>query len=222
MPAPLLRRDGRQECLPVLGGAGIPACRWLGTGGHSCLPVARYGRAFLPAGGTDLGGAGIPACRRATMSEPRPRPELRVTRRHLPHWQREGSTYFVTFRLRAGALVESERRIVGDHVRAGHGRFYALSAAVVMPDHVHLILRPLAGYDLSRVMKGVKGVSANLLNRARGSSGHVWQDESYDRILRDEAEFNEKLEYMLSNPVKAGLCPVGEEYDGWLYIPDSD
>ena len=154
------------------------------------------------------------------MSGPQPEPELCVTRRRLPHWHREGSTYFVTFRLLAGTLLESERRIVRDHILAGHGRFYTLSAAVVMPDHVHLILRPLAGYDLSRIMKGVKGVSANLLNRARGSSGHLWQDESYDRILRGADEFDEKLEYMRSNPVKAGLCSVGEEYDGWLYIPD--
>ena len=75
---------------------------------------------------------------------------------------------------------------------------------------------------MSRVMRGIKGVSANLLNRTRGSSGALWQDESYDRIIRDADELDEKLNYMLNNPVEAGLCTAGEEYDGWLYITDAD
>ncbi len=152
----------------------------------------------------------------------RPEPAIRITRRRLPHWQLEGSTYFITFRLMKGTLTPAERLVVRDHISAGHRRFYSLVAVVVMPDHVHLILRPLPGLDLSRIMKGIKGVSANLLNRARGTTGTVWQDESYDRIMRDEDEFNEKLNYMLNNPVKAGLCVAGEEYDGWLYLTDPE
>jgi REP element-mobilizing transposase RayT len=134
----------------------------------------------------------------------------------------EGSTYFITFRLMTGTLTQADRRVVRDHISAGHRRFYSLVAVVVMPDHVHLILRPLPGLDLSRIMKGIKGVSANLLNRARGTAGTVWQDESYDRIIRNEDEFNEKLNYMLNNPAKAGLCAPGEEYDGWSYHADPD
>jgi len=90
---------------------------------------------------------------------------------------------------------------------------------MVMPDHTHLILKPCYGYSLSRVMKGIKGVSARRVNTVREATGSVWQDESWDRILRDVGEFEEKLQYMIDNPVKKGLAGDGEEYDGWYFNP---
>jgi hypothetical protein len=61
-------------------------------------------------------------------------------------------------------------------------------------------------------MKGIKGVAARLINQSRNSTGTVWQDESWDRIIRDEREFETKLQYMADNPVKAGLVRQIEEY----------
>ncbi len=144
-------------------------------------------------------------------------PELKTTRRRLPHWKLDGSVYFVTFRLVTKPLNAQERHLVLEHIKSGHDKFYCLVAAVVMPDHVHLILQPNPGMDLSRIMKGIKGVSARLLNQFRGTNGTVWQDESWDRILRDDAELDEKLNYMLHNPVKEGLVSDGWEYDGWFF-----
>ena len=147
-------------------------------------------------------------------------PPLHITRRNLPHWTLEGSTYFITFRLSSGSLSAEERVIVRDHLQAGHGKFYHLAAAVVMTDHVHLLLRPIGEYTLSRVMKGIKGVSARLVNQRRGTLGQVWQDESWDRIVRDDAEFEQKRLYMANNPIKAGLIKADEPYDGWLINPE--
>jgi REP element-mobilizing transposase RayT len=107
-----------------------------------------------------------------------------------------------------------------EHVKSGHGRFYELAAATVMPDHVHLIFKPHGDVDPSRIMKGIKGVSARLVNQHRNTTGRVWQEESWDRIIRDVAEFDEKLQYMYNNPVKAGLAADGDEYDGWHFNPD--
>jgi putative transposase len=143
-----------------------------------------------------------------------------ATRRHLPHWTLPGSTYYVTFHLINGELAAAERRIVLDHVRSGHGRFYDLAAVSVMPDHVHIILKPQDRFTPSRIMKGIKGVSARLLNLHRNSTGHVWQEESWDRVIRDVAEFDEKVQYMHDNPVKAGLVADGDAYDGWFFNPD--
>ncbi len=89
-----------------------------------------------------------------------------------------------------------------------------------MPDHVHLLLKPLATFDLVRVMMGIKGASARLLNKHRKTTGRVWQQESWDRIIRDVAEFDEKLQYMYDNPVKAGLVVDGSTYEGWFINPD--
>jgi REP element-mobilizing transposase RayT len=145
---------------------------------------------------------------------------FQARRRRLPHWTADGGTYYVTFRLRSRSLSEPEQVVVRDHIRTGDGRFYDLAAAVVMPDHAHVILRPRDEYTLSRVMQGIKGASARMLNALRGTSGQVWRDESYDRILRDGDEYEEKLNYMLNNPVKAALCTGGWEYVGWYYNPD--
>jgi putative transposase len=149
-----------------------------------------------------------------------PEPELSIKRRRLPHWTLEGSIYFVTFRSDGKHLAEMERKMVLDHIRSGHGKFYDLAAAVVMPDYVHIILKPRSDFNLSRIMKGIKGVSARLVNTLRGTSGTLWQDESLDRVLRDEVEFNKKLQYMFDNPLKSQLVNGDEEYDGWFINPE--
>jgi REP element-mobilizing transposase RayT len=168
------------------------------------------GQTFLSAAGqaAPSGGADIPVC---------PQPKLEQTHRRLPHWRLEGSTYFVTFRLAQGELTSPERKIVLDHAKSGAVVYYTLIAATVMPDHVHLLLTPNSSVDLSRILKGIKGVSARLLNQHRGTRGQVWQDESWDRIMRDQDELDEKMEYMLLNPVKKGLVDDPWSYDGWYY-----
>lgn len=142
--------------------------------------------------------------------------ELKITRRHLPHWTLEGSVYFVTFRAARGvAFDEKEQGIVLEHIKEGNGTFYHCYAAVVMPDHVHILLQPNEGVTLSRVMHGLKGVSAHKINLHRETGGQVWQDESYDRIVRDDIEFRNELNYMYNNPVKKELTEDPDNYVGW-------
>ncbi|MCX5891179.1 MAG: transposase, partial [Deltaproteobacteria bacterium] len=94
---------------------------------------------------------------------------------------------------------------------------YWISVAVVMPDHAHLILKPIViksnrEYPLSKILQGLKGFSAREINKSRGTKGHIWQEESFDRIVRDYEEFSEKWNYIRNNPVKSGLCQAPEEY----------
>ncbi|QOV90449.1 thiamine phosphate synthase [Humisphaera borealis] len=143
---------------------------------------------------------------------------LEKRRRRLPHWTLAGSAYFITFRVDSGELSEAERTIVLTHIREGHEKFYFLIGTVVMPDHVHAVLEPIGGVTLPRITKGMKGVSARKVNLIRGGSGSVWQDESWDRILRDQDELDEKLKYMLDNPVRKGLAEDGWSYPWWLFM----
>jgi len=62
----------------------------------------------------------------------------------------------------------------------------------------------------------VKRFSIYQINRLRATKGSLWQDERYDRIIRDEAEFLEKWNYIRNNPMKAGLSEYPEDYP-WLY-----
>jgi putative transposase len=156
-----------------------------------------------------IGGTGFPACAQKA--------ELSISRRNLPHWQLPGSTYFVTFRLKSGIISEDERRIVLDAIKHFHKIRYLVTSAVVMPDHVHLMLKPVAHesnteFLLSNILQGIKGFSAREINRVRGTKGVLWLDESYDRIVRDYDEYLEKWQYIRNNPVRTGLCQTPEEY----------
>jgi len=139
--------------------------------------------------------------------------ELQKRHRNLPHWTLKGSTYFLTFRLLNGELSVDERRLVLEHIRSKHGRYYDLLAAVVMPDHAHVLLQPIGETALDRILKGTKGVTARLINQRRGKRGSIWMDESFDRIIRDQSELDEKIAYIYNNPVKAGLATEGMQYE---------
>ncbi len=142
---------------------------------------------------------------------------LNIRKRHLPHWEAEGVTYFITFRSVTDKLSVDEQVIVRDHIVDGHGKFYDLTAVIVMDDHAHVILQPIKPYSLIDNLRGIKGVSARKINTIRVSQGSIWQAESFDRIIRDDVELKEKLFYMLHNPVKRGLTKDPWHYHGWWY-----
>ena len=198
--------------------------------------------------------------------------------RHLPHWQPDGATLFVTFRLAGslpGAIIaaleeqcerEDEalrsiqdvqecrkraylntRRAFGrwdtalDNATTGpqwlansqiaaivvealhyrHDRVYDLLAFCVMPNHVHLVCTPLqcedgTYYALQRILQSFKRYTARESNKILQRRGTFWQSESYDHVIRDEAELTRIIQYVLDNPVKAGLVPNWEAWP-WTY-----
>ncbi len=142
---------------------------------------------------------------------------LNVHARNLPHFQIGGSTYFITFRVASGTLSAEERRIVLDACKHWHGVKMELRAATVMPDHVHLLLSPFEAEDgrwhsLSELMHSIKSFTSHQIGKIRGTMGQVWLDESFDRIVRDADEFQEKLAYIQKNPVMAGLAEQWSAY----------
>ena len=88
---------------------------------------------------------------------------------------------------------------------------YVLHAYVVMPNHVHVLMTPRL--PLSRIMRGIKGVSARDANRILKRPGRVfWQDESFDHWVRDDVEFGKIRFYIEYNPVGAGLVRRPEDW----------
>ncbi len=147
---------------------------------------------------------------------------FQASRRNLPHWQEPGSVYFITWRYKTGnTLSPEERAITLKTLRYWDGIKWTLYAAVIMPDHVHILAQPLlqsegAAHNLTAIIHSVKSFSAQQISRHRGKQAPIWQDERYDRIVRDEAELEEKYQYIRHNPVKEGLTTTPEEYP-WLY-----
>ncbi len=58
-------------------------------------------------------------------------------------------------------------------------------------------------------------MTARLINSRRGRRGTLWRDESYDRIIRNDKEMEETIEYVFSNALKRGLCDDGWDYEGF-------
>jgi REP element-mobilizing transposase RayT len=123
----------------------------------------------------------------------------------------------------AGILPALARDIVLEHSIQEHGRKVFFYAIVVMPEHVHFLLKPAVkssgeAYSLGDIMDSLRGPSAHAINKALGRHGRVWQRDFFDRLLR-EGEFNRYMNYICGNPQRRGLVHEGEEYP-WLWIPD--
>ena len=74
-----------------------------------------------------------------------------------------------------------------------------------MPNHVHLLITPTEGHDLSRILQGIKGVSARKCNQALGRRGAFWMDESFDHLGRSVSQLERYRHYIAENPKRAGL-----------------
>lgn len=93
------------------------------------------------------------------------------------------------------------------------GEEYNLICYSIMSNHVHILFELLENNKgLSKIMQSIKGISARESNKLLNRKGKFWQDESYDRLVRNENEFYRILKYVLMNPVKAGLV---ENWKDW-------
>jgi len=117
---------------------------------------------------------------------------------------------------RTGPMFLRQREIATVVVSAlryrdqGLGHF-RLHSYVVMPNHVHVLVTP--NVPVSKLMQSLKKYTARECNRILGLTGQpFWQDESYDRAVRDEREFRRITRYIEMNPVKAGLASGPEEF----------
>ena len=110
------------------------------------------------------------------------------------------------------------RTIVQECMLRFNGERLLLHAAVIMPNHVHLLMETLGQNKLPQIMKGMKGVSARKTNQYMGSSGKFWSDESFDHIVRNEFQYKRLIQYVAENPTKAGL----KEHEYWLYKTNPD
>jgi putative transposase len=91
------------------------------------------------------------------------------------------------------------------------GKDYRLLAWVVMPNHVHLLVE-IWKTPQSKLVKDWKGFSARRINQVLGRRGQLWQDDYWDRYIRDETHCRKVVHYIELNPVKAGLVKAPEQW----------
>jgi REP element-mobilizing transposase RayT len=93
----------------------------------------------------------------------------------------------------------NNRKVVEDALLFHDGQRYDLVAFVVMPNHVHILMKLKEGYELTATMRSLKSYTAKEINKIEKKSGPVWQSESYDRLIRDQKHFENVVRYIIAN-----------------------
>ena len=95
------------------------------------------------------------------------------------------------------------------------GKDYKLICYCIMPNHIHLVFELIEGNrGISKIMQSIKRTSARKSNQVLNRSEKFWQDESYDRLVRDDKELYFIIQYVLMNPVNAGLV---KNWNDWKF-----
>ncbi len=119
-------------------------------------------------------------------------------------------------------------KVVSDKIKSMDGEKYDLIAYCIMPNHVHLLLDfsiqivdkngfymdslPENYTQLHQIMKAIKGGSAYEANKVLDRIGTFWYKDSYDHFVRNEKEYWNIINYIINNPVKAGLVEDWKDY----------
>jgi REP element-mobilizing transposase RayT len=97
-------------------------------------------------------------------------------------------------------------RCIADALLHSNDERYALDCFIVMPNHVHVLFRLIEPYRLETVVKSWKGFTAREINRHLQRHGSLWQEDYWDRMIRDESHFLKCRDYIHENPSKAHLA----------------
>lgn len=136
-----------------------------------------------------------------------------------------GQIYLLT------TVTQQRQRLFADWDRAaaasrlladpGLWRDSKLLCWVLMPDHLHALVELGGGEPLPKLIKRVKSVLAQAVNRQRGESGTVWAVAFHDHALRHEDDLLTIARYVIANPVRAGLVPCVGLYPFWnaIWLP---
>jgi len=124
-------------------------------------------------------------------------------RRRIEHYADQGYGSCALKDIRVGSMAQgSLLRFDGDR--------YRLSAWVVMPNHLHMLLTP--EWSLSEIMKCFKSYTSHEANKILDQHGQFWMEDYFDRFVRNQKHFAAAVAYIENNPVKAGLCRRPEDW----------
>jgi REP element-mobilizing transposase RayT len=101
--------------------------------------------------------------------------------------------------------IPAAAEIVASALTFFAGLRYELRAWCVMPNHVHVVVRPLPSWELEQILHSWKSFTAKAVNREVGRTGTLWQAEYYDHLVRDQDDLLRCMEYTWTNPERAGL-----------------
>jgi putative transposase len=108
--------------------------------------------------------------------------------------------------------------IIKEALHFRDGKVYDLLCYTIMPNHTHLLFSvQRTGSSLNKILQSLNRHTAREANKILNRQGAFWHHESYDHVVRDEADLERIVHYILYNPVKAGLCKTLDEWN-WSYL----
>ena len=102
--------------------------------------------------------------------------------------------------------------LVEDAMLHFDGDRYRLLAWCIMPNHVHVVVEPIEGTGLGAIVQAWKSFTAHRANSVLDRSGPFWHKDYFDRFIRDEGHLARTIDYVESNPVKAGLASTANSW----------
>jgi len=146
----------------------------------------------------------FPVTRRREWEPILSEPDDSLRRRKLEAWLDRGCGECWLWRPEVAQRAE-------EILRSKDGQTYRLSAWVVMPNHVHLVI-DVWEMPLSNLLNDWKGHSAYDANRLLGRRGRFWEKEYFDTLIRDAAHLQRAIRYTENNPAKASLARDPREW----------
>lgn len=117
-------------------------------------------------------------------------------------------------------------KLVAEEIEYFDGKKYDLLSYCVMSNHSHTVFKPLKiregeYHSLERIMHSIKSYTATEANKILSRKGKkFWTTESFNHYCRSEAETIKIIEYVLNNPVKAGLASKPNDWE-WSYVKEN-
>ncbi|MGE0132322.1 MAG: transposase [Blastocatellales bacterium] len=151
----------------------------------------------------------------AELGELPPEQQNAARRKQIEEWLDAGHGSCVLRFPEAAACVV-------DNWRCFAGKRYDLIAWVVMPNHIHVLIRTYEGASLGKIVQSWKSYTSRRIRalmeeeqRRAGAqrSQAVWMREYWDRYIRDEKHFHAAINYIHQNPVKAELVEKAEDWN---------
>jgi putative transposase len=134
----------------------------------------------------------------------------------IPEWADRDAMFFITI----CALNRNENtfclpeigQIILDSIRwRNEQKIWYCELAVLMPDHVHLVLNFPDETGMPKVIRDWKSWLAK-------KHAILWQENYFDHRLRGDEQYGEKALYVLQNPVRAGFVKRPEDWS-YLWLP---
>jgi len=149
--------------------------------------------------------------------------------RKLPHFRAPGAIYHARLYIHDSYKIlktDHDFQIIQDSILYVHNRTCCIIAYVVMPTHSHLVLQPIPRvqepsawcdyrkfHRLENILASIKKYTSREINRIHQRTGKpIWNNENFDRIVRNQKDLDSLVDYVHGNPVRWGLALRPDDY----------